>query len=89
MSDWQDFCDAVNINSSDPEQFERLLESWSKEEFTVKHRVNIKEFFQSHANQHCDRCGGTGYIGNFKHVESGRCFKCYPDEQWGKLAIFI
>lgn len=24
----------------------------------------------------CDRCGGTGYIGRYRHIEGGRCFKC-------------
>lgn len=24
----------------------------------------------------CDRCGGTGWLPEFKHVQSGVCFKC-------------
>lgn len=25
----------------------------------------------------CSKCGGAGYINNFKHVEDGICFECY------------
>lgn len=25
----------------------------------------------------CDRCGGTGHIPQYKHVQGGICFKCY------------
>lgn len=25
----------------------------------------------------CPKCGGRGYIQNFKHVEDGICFECY------------
>ena len=24
----------------------------------------------------CDRCGGSGYLPQYKHVEHGICFKC-------------
>lgn len=24
----------------------------------------------------CTRCGGTGYLEQYKHIENGRCFKC-------------
>lgn len=27
----------------------------------------------------CSRCGGSGWIFAFSHVEDGRCFKCNPD----------
>lgn len=26
----------------------------------------------------CSRCGGSGWIFSFSHVEDGRCFKCNP-----------
>ncbi len=27
----------------------------------------------------CDRCGGFGYIPEYKHIESGICFKCWGE----------
>ena len=41
--------------------------------------VNFKEILAGYAKRHCGRCGGTGYIGRFKHVCTGRCFKCIPE----------
>lgn len=38
-----------------------------------------------HANNNCSRCSGTGYIGDFRSIASGRCFKCLPDERWNSL----
>lgn len=29
--------------------------------------------------QICDRCGGEGYLPQYKHVEGGICFKCYGE----------
>ena len=29
--------------------------------------------------QVCDRCGGEGYLPQYKHVEGGICFKCYGE----------
>lgn len=26
--------------------------------------------------KNCSRCGGTGHIPGFNHVEGGRCFRC-------------
>lgn len=47
------------------------------------------ELFRSvlrfHANQNCSRCSGTGYVGSFKSIAGGRCFKCLPDEYWNAL----
>jgi hypothetical protein len=39
----------------------------------------FKEILAGHANRYCRRCGGTGYLGVFKHVCAGRCFKCIPE----------
>jgi len=30
----------------------------------------------SHETPYCSRCGGTGYLPQFSHVENGICFKC-------------
>ncbi len=38
-----------------------------------------------HANKNCSRCGGIGYIGDFKSIAGGRCFQCLPDERWNDL----
>ena len=38
-----------------------------------------------HANPHCSRCRGTGYIGSFKSISGGRCFQCIPDARWDDL----
>lgn len=44
--------------------------------------AHFKAVLASYANPHCPRCGGTGYIGVFKHVCAGRCFKCIPEDVW-------
>lgn len=88
MSDWEYFCETFNIDPSDPDQFDDLLARWSKEEQSADvayQQVNIKAFFQSLANPYCSKCGGTGYIGTFKRIEDGRCFKCIPDSRWDQL----
>ena len=28
-------------------------------------------------DENCERCGGSGYLPEFKHVEHGICFRCY------------
>lgn len=38
-----------------------------------------------YANRNCSRCGGTGYIGGFKSIASGRCFQCLPDKRWNEI----
>ena len=89
MSDWADFCDAFKIDPNDPEQFDRLLNQWSKDEKPVSNvryqQVDIKEFLHSFANFGCERCGGSGYLGQHKTVERGRCFACFPDSRWKRL----
>lgn len=88
MSDWEDFCETFNIDPNNPDQFDDLLDRWSKEERLsgVSYQmVNIKAFFQSLANPYCSRCGGAGYIGTFKRIEDGRCFKCIPDNRRAQL----
>ena len=32
------------------------------------HRIGLAEI--------CDKCGGSGYLPQYKHVEHGVCFKC-------------
>lgn len=44
--------------------------------------ANFKEILASYANPYCSRCSCTGYIGVFKHVCAGRCFKCIPETTW-------
>ena len=44
--------------------------------------ANFKEILAGYANPYCSRCSGTGYIGVFKHVCAGRCFKCIPETAW-------
>lgn len=44
--------------------------------------ANFKEILAGYANPYCHRCSGTGYIGVFKHVCAGRCFKCIPETAW-------
>lgn len=41
--------------------------------------ANFKEILAGYANPYCSRCSGTGYIGSFKQVCAGRCFKCIPE----------
>lgn len=41
--------------------------------------AKFKEILAGYANRYCSRCGGTGYLGVFKHVCAGRCFKCIPE----------
>lgn len=33
----------------------------------------------------CWKCGGTGYIHGFEHVENGRCFACYSSSRLGLM----
>ena len=44
--------------------------------------ASFKAILAGYANPYCGRCGGTGYIGRYKHVCTGRCFKCIPEEVW-------
>ncbi len=43
----------------------------------------IKSFYRTGndlepiGNEECERCGGSGYLPEFKHVENGICFGCY------------
>lgn len=30
----------------------------------------------------CPRCGGTGYLPQYRHIENGICFKCRRAKQW-------
>lgn len=43
---------------------------------------NFKAMLASYAKPYCSRCGGRGYIGVFRHVCAGRCFKCIPETVW-------
>lgn len=46
---------------------------------------SFKNALAGYANPFCSRCGGTGYIGRFKGVCAGRCFKCIPDRVWEQM----
>lgn len=89
VSDWEDFCEAMRIDPHDPDQFDELLDSWSRNDKPVSgvayRQVNLKSFLQSRADPSCGRCQGTGYIGRYKTVADGRCFLCFPDSLWSQL----
>jgi len=36
-------------------------------------------FPSSKQYSYCDRCGGSGYLPQFNHVQNGICFKCMGD----------
>ena len=90
MSDWTDFCELSGINPGDPDEFDNLLDKYSNEneQVTLVDKATGKKYsFKSLANPFCQRCGGRGYIGIFKKICSGRCFKCLPDNLWNRLTI--
>ena len=37
----------------------------------------------------CSKCNGTGYIGKWKHVANGLCFKCRGVKQEPELAMLF
>jgi hypothetical protein len=41
--------------------------------------AKFKEILAYYADQNCRHCSGTGYLGRFKHVCAGRCFKCIKE----------
>lgn len=41
--------------------------------------AKFKRVLASNAKRNCSRCSGTGYIGRFKHIRGGSCFKCISD----------
>ena len=45
----------------------------------------FKRALRFNADKNCSRCSGTGYIGSFKNIASGRCFQCLPDKFWHEL----
>lgn len=47
--------------------------------------THFKKVLRFHANEFCPRCGGTGYIGEYKNIAAGRCFKCLPESRWQAL----
>ena len=49
--------------------------------------TGFKALLAGYANPYCSRCGGTGYIGVFKHVCAGRCFKCIPEAVWERAQV--
>lgn len=91
MSDWADFCESCGIDPNDPEQFDNLLDSFSKEEeekpVLIHKKTGVKYTFNSLADKDCARCNGTGYIGRYKWNCNGRCFKCISDSIWNQLKI--
>lgn len=46
---------------------------------------SFKSTLQFFAYSKCFKCSGTGYIGDFKNIVGGRCFKCIPDSRWNAL----
>ncbi|MDP2022916.1 MAG: hypothetical protein Q8L16_18720 [Hydrogenophaga sp.] len=42
--------------------------------------ATFKEILARKAKNDCRNCNGTGYLGRYKHVCAGRCFKCIPGE---------
>ncbi|WP_280485373.1 hypothetical protein [Nocardia cyriacigeorgica] len=40
------------------------------------HLARIREIYRKAHENNCKRCGGTGYLPSYRHVERGRCFKC-------------
>lgn len=89
MSDWAEFCELMNIDPNDPEQFDELLVQWSKDGKGTRdprfQRIDLKAYLISLANPSCIKCSGSGYIGKYQHVEGGRCFECLPDRRWNSL----
>ena len=45
---------------------------------------SFKKMLAGFANPYCQRCSGTGYLGWFKHVCAGRCFKCISENEWAQ-----
>lgn len=37
----------------------------------------------------CDRCGGTGHLPQFNHVEGGICFKCRGGKQITRISLLF
>lgn len=47
---------------------------------------SFKKILAGLANPYCERCRGTGYVGRFKHICGGRCFKCISENEWAQAA---
>ena len=45
---------------------------------------SFKKMLAGFANPYCQRCSGTGYLGRFKHICAGRCFKCISENEWAQ-----
>lgn len=37
----------------------------------------------------CYRCGGTGYLPEFKHVEGGICFRCRGRKEITRISLLF
>jgi hypothetical protein len=89
MSDWEDFCESMKIDPHDPDQFDRLLDSWSRDErrprTALGASIGFQAFLEAHADPKCPRCRGLGSIEEFQRVERGRCFACFPYDRWKAL----
>ena len=87
MSDWDEFCENFKINPNDPEEFDNLIDSFSKEnEKILIHKITgTRRSFSDLADKSCGRCNGTGYIGRYSWNCNGRCFKCIPDYIWNQF----
>lgn len=49
--------------------------------------AKFKEILAGYAKRYCRRCGGTGYLGVFKHVCAGRCFKCISENDFEQAKV--
>ena len=52
--------------------------------YTAPNQI-YKETLSFHSNKECEYCLGSGYIGRFKHICGGRCFRCLSDDYWNLL----
>ncbi len=96
MSDWSDFCDSRGRNPGDHDVIDDFLAEESAAERSAEVLAAaiaypgseaFKMFLASYANLECARCKGTGYIGQWKDVELGRCFECFPDARMKELGF--
>lgn len=59
-------------------------EKWHKENKVKYYAYNINGELIEKSYQTCDRCNGSGYLEEYKHVDNGVCFKC-----WGRTFLEI
>jgi hypothetical protein len=47
----------------------------------------LSRMWGHNAGRHCARCGGTGYLPQFKHVQNGICFRCHGAASNGSISL--